>query len=116
MITKHPILIYSSIITTRFSSTNAYTHTHTHRHTHIHTYIHIGIHTYPTSNPAVTSQPAKVFVFVAQALEAETLQGQTATRVVEATKTLLAAASLNPAQLLAQLSPETQAIVHAWFA
>lgn len=70
----------------------------------------------PRQNPAVTSQPAKVFVFVAQALEAETLQGQTATRVVEATKTLLAAASLNPAQLLAQLSPETQAIVHAWFA
>ncbi|TGO38032.1 hypothetical protein BHYA_0083g00110 [Botrytis hyacinthi] len=67
-------------------------------------------------NPAVTSQPAKVFVFVAQALEGQTLQGQTANRVVEATKTLLAAASLNPAQLLAQLSPKTQAIVHAWFA
>lgn len=67
-------------------------------------------------NPAVTSQPAKVFVFVAQALEGQTLQGQTANRVVEATKALLAAASLNPAQLLAQLSSETQLKVHAWFA
>lgn len=67
-------------------------------------------------NPAVTSQPAKVFVFVAQALEGQTIQGQTANRVVEATKTLLAAASLNPAQLLTQLAPDTQAAVHAWFA
>ncbi|KAF7876501.1 hypothetical protein EAF04_001591 [Stromatinia cepivora] len=66
-------------------------------------------------NPAVTSQPAKVFVFVAQALEAETLQGQTANRVIEATKNLLAAAGLNPAHLLAQLSPETQATVQAYF-
>ncbi|TGO47099.1 hypothetical protein BOTNAR_0545g00060 [Botryotinia narcissicola] len=67
-------------------------------------------------NPAVTSQPAKVFVFVAQALAGQTLQGQTANRVVEATKALLAAASLNPAQLLAQLSSETQVKVHPWFA
>ncbi|ESZ96192.1 importin subunit beta-3 [Sclerotinia borealis F-4128] len=66
-------------------------------------------------NPAVTSQPAKIFVFVVQALEAETLQGQFANKIVEDTKNFLAAAGLNIAQLLAQLSPETQATVQAYF-
>ncbi|KAJ3522437.1 hypothetical protein NM208_g12858 [Fusarium decemcellulare] len=38
------------------------------------------------------NQAAKVFVFIAQALEAETLQGQTASRVAAATKALLTTA------------------------
>jgi len=69
----------------------------------------------PRQNPAVVAQAAKVFVHVAQALEAETLQGQTATRVVQASKLLLQAAGLDPAQLLQQLTPETQNTVRAYF-
>jgi hypothetical protein len=56
-----------------------------------------------------------VFVFIAQALEAETLQGQTATRIVAAAKALLQVSGLNPAQLLQQLPPETQQTVQAYF-
>ena len=66
-------------------------------------------------NPAVISQASKVFIFIAQALEAETLQGQTAARIVASAKTLLAAANLDPSQLLQQLSPETQQTVRAFF-
>jgi hypothetical protein len=66
-------------------------------------------------NPAVISQAGKVFVFIAQALEAETLQGQTATRIVASAKTLLQVAGLDPQQVLAQLSPETQQTVRAYF-
>jgi hypothetical protein len=66
-------------------------------------------------NPAVVSQAPKVFVFITQALEAETLQGQTATRIVAAAKMLLQVAGLDPAQLLSQLSPETQQIVRTYF-
>lgn len=48
-------------------------------------------------------------------MEAETLQGQTANRVVQAAKSLLGLAGLDPAQLLQQLSPETQLMVRAHF-
>jgi GTP cyclohydrolase II len=70
---------------------------------------------YFRQNQAVIAQAAKVFVFIAQALEAETLQGQTATRVVQAAKALLSLAGLDPVQLLQQLSPETQQTVRAYF-
>ncbi|KAK5282259.1 importin subunit beta-3, partial [Cryomyces antarcticus] len=66
-------------------------------------------------NPAVMSQAAKAFTFIAQALEAETLQGQTATRIVGAAKHLVTAAGLNANQLLATLPPETQHTVRAFF-
>jgi len=66
-------------------------------------------------NPAVVSQAGKVFIFIAQALEAETLQGQTATRIVAAAKMLLQVAGLDPAPLLQQLSPETQQTIRAYF-
>jgi hypothetical protein len=66
-------------------------------------------------NPAVITQAGKIFIFIAQALEAETLQGQTANRIVASAKTLLGAAGLDPAQLLQQLSPETQQTVRAYF-
>ncbi|KZF24570.1 importin beta-3 subunit [Xylona heveae TC161] len=68
-------------------------------------------------NPAVynPTQAAKSFVYIAQALEAETIQGQTANRVVAAAKHLVGAAGLDPAQLLAQLTPETQQTVRAYF-
>jgi hypothetical protein len=61
------------------------------------------------------SQPAKIFMFIVQALEAETLQGQTANIVIEAAKKLLGNAGMNPAQVLQQLPPETQQTVRAFF-
>ncbi|KAI9822390.1 MAG: hypothetical protein M1827_000109 [Pycnora praestabilis] len=68
-------------------------------------------------NPAVISQPqaAKSFIFIAQALEAETLQGQTATRIVAAAKQLVAIAGIDLNQILGTLSPETQQTVRAYF-
>ncbi|PBP19199.1 ARM repeat-containing protein [Diplocarpon rosae] len=66
-------------------------------------------------NPAVVTQAGKIFISIAQALEAETLQGQNATRIVAAGKMLLQTAGLDPAQILLQLSPETQQTVRAFF-
>ncbi|KAF2500302.1 ARM repeat-containing protein [Lophium mytilinum] len=66
-------------------------------------------------NPAVMAQAAKCFTFVALALESETLQGQTATRIVGAAKQLVTTAGLDANQLLANLSPETQQTVRAFF-
>jgi hypothetical protein len=66
-------------------------------------------------NPAVMGQAPKVFLFIAQALEAETLQGETARRVVAAAKMLLGNAGLDPAQVLSQLPPETQQTIRAFF-
>ena len=57
----------------------------------------------------------KVFHYVAQALEAETLQGQTATRVVNSVKALVQAANVNLAQVAAGLTPEQQQTVQAYF-
>lgn len=69
----------------------------------------------PRRNPAVTSQAAKCFTFIAQALEAETLQGQTAQKIVAAAKQLVQIAGLDANQLLSSLSPETQQTVRAFF-
>lgn len=66
-------------------------------------------------NPAVTSQAGKVFTLIVQALEAEALQGQISTRIVASAKQLLLGAGLDPAQILQQLSPETQQTVRAYF-
>lgn len=61
------------------------------------------------------SQAARCFTFVAQALEAETLQGNLAQRIVEAARKLVQMAGLDANQLLAGLPPETQATVRAFF-
>ena len=61
------------------------------------------------------SQAARCFQFVAQALEAETLQGNMAERIVGAAKTLVQSAGLQADQLLVGLPPETQQTVHAFF-
>lgn len=66
-------------------------------------------------HPAVISQPDKIFVFIAQALEAETLQGQIATTVVEAAKMLLSVTGRDPGQLMSQLNPDTQKTIRAYF-
>ncbi|MBE3043091.1 hypothetical protein IMZ48_11070 [Candidatus Bathyarchaeota archaeon] len=67
-------------------------------------------------HPAVLNQASKVFVLVAQALEAETLRGQTASRVVTATKALLQAASVDPTPLLQQFQHDAQAVIMSYFA
>lgn len=61
------------------------------------------------------NQAAKCFIDVVKALEAETLQGQTATRIVGAAKDLVQATGLNANQLLAGQSAETQQTVRAYF-
>lgn len=67
-------------------------------------------------HPAVTSQAARIFVYVAQALEAEALAGQNAARVVAATKLLLEGTSTDPTPLLQQFTPEAQNVIRAHFA
>lgn len=66
-------------------------------------------------HPAVISQAGKLFVFIAQALEAETLQGQTASRVVAATNTLLTTANVDPMPLLQQFSQDSQRTIMGYF-
>lgn len=58
---------------------------------------------------------ARCFKYIAEALEAETLQGQTASRIVEAAKRMISAAQLDASQLLGGLTPETQRTVQAFF-
>lgn len=58
---------------------------------------------------------ARCFKYIADALEAETLQGQTAQRIVDASKQLISSAQLDAAQLLASLTPEAQQTVRAFF-
>ncbi|KAF2121760.1 importin subunit beta-3 [Lophiotrema nucula] len=72
-------------------------------------------HLIDQQNPAALNQAAKAFIAVAQALEAETLQGQTAVRVVAATKALVQATSLDLGQVAAGLTPEQQSTVQAYF-
>ncbi|KAM3548004.1 hypothetical protein MY1884_009355 [Beauveria asiatica] len=66
-------------------------------------------------NPTVMAQASKLFVFIAQALEAETLRGQTANRVAIATKTMLTAANVDPMPLLQQFSPDAQRTIMGFF-
>jgi hypothetical protein len=56
-----------------------------------------------------------VFLFVAQALEAEVLQGQIASRVITSTKRLLQVTGRDIAQLVSGMSPEAQQTVVAFF-
>lgn len=67
-------------------------------------------------HPVVLSQVANVFVYVGQALEADALGGQTAIRVVAATKALLAATGTNGEALLQQnFSEEAQQLIRGHF-
>lgn len=55
-------------------------------------------------------------MYVGQALEAEALSGQTALRVIAATKQLLAATNTNAQALLQQhFTPEAQEIIRGHF-
>ncbi|KAH7138026.1 armadillo-type protein [Dendryphion nanum] len=66
-------------------------------------------------NPTVLSQPIKAFQYVIAALEAETLQGNTASRVVATLKNLIQNANVNQAQLVAGLTPDQQRTVQVYF-
>jgi len=66
-------------------------------------------------NQAVFSQPAKVFAYTVQALEAETLQGTTATHVVNAVKSLIQATSTDLGQVASGLTAEQQRTAQAYF-
>jgi len=66
-------------------------------------------------NPAVLAKAQRCFACVAEALHAETLQGQTAERTITASKQLVTMANLNADQLLAGLDPEVQQTVRRYF-
>ncbi|KXJ90626.1 armadillo-type protein [Microdochium bolleyi] len=67
-------------------------------------------------NPAVTGQVDKVFVYIGQALEADMLHGQVATRLTAAIQALLQAANVDPSPLLQQhFSPEGQQAIRKYF-
>ncbi|EIT73173.1 armadillo-type protein [Aspergillus flavus] len=66
-------------------------------------------------NPTVLSNADKVFGYIVQALEAETLQGQTAARVANSAKQLVATTGLNADQILAGVNPDNQAAVRSYF-
>ncbi|KAI1810595.1 armadillo-type protein [Poronia punctata] len=67
-------------------------------------------------NPAVTSQVDKIFVNVAQTLEADMIHGQLAARVATAVRALLVAANVDPTPLLQQhFSPAAQETIRRHF-
>ncbi|ELR04749.1 hypothetical protein VC83_09190 [Pseudogymnoascus destructans] len=66
-------------------------------------------------HPAVLTQPQKVFAAVVLALEAKTLQGQIAVKVVTSTKNLLQITGQDLNALTAQLGPEAQLIARSAF-
>jgi len=61
------------------------------------------------------TQADKVFTFIAQALEADTLQGQTASRVVAAAKLLLTESGIDATPLLQRFPEESQQTIMKWF-
>ncbi|KAJ5294758.1 hypothetical protein PENANT_c014G03055 [Penicillium antarcticum] len=66
-------------------------------------------------NPAVFAKADRVFGFIVQALQASTLQGQTAQRVATAAKQLVAATGANADQILASVDPASQERVRKFF-
>ncbi|KAJ5679014.1 Importin subunit beta-3 [Penicillium macrosclerotiorum] len=66
-------------------------------------------------NPAVVSKADRVFGSIVQALEAGTLQGQTAARVAQSAKQLVTATGLNAEQILSGVGPENQERVRKFF-
>ncbi len=67
------------------------------------------------SNPAVTQKAAQVFQYIVQALEAEMIQGQIATKVAASAKQLVGRTGINAEQILQSLTPEGQATVKNYF-
>ena len=66
-------------------------------------------------NDAVRNKAQQVFLHVCLALEAETIQGQTAKKVADSAKNLATATGINADQILASLSPDGQNTVKSFF-
>lgn len=66
-------------------------------------------------NPAVFSNADKVFGYIVQALDAETLQGNTAKKVAESAKRLVGATGLDADRILAGVNPDNQMTVRSYF-
>ena len=66
-------------------------------------------------NPSVAPNAAHIFQHIVQALEAETIQGQTAAKVTASAKQLVSQTGLNAEQILQSLSPEGQQAVRSYF-
>jgi importin-5 len=64
----------------------------------------------------VIGAASNVFLAIALALEAETLQGDTAQRVAAAAKLLVQIAGIDVHRILATLSPEAQQTIRSYFA
>lgn len=59
---------------------------------------------------------SNVFIAITLALEAETLQGDTAQRVAAAAKLLVQFAGIDVGRILVTLSPEVQQTIRSYFA
>ena len=70
---------------------------------------------YSRQSPPVLAAADKAFVSICLALEAETIQGQTAQKVSSVAKTLVQMAGVDANAILLTLSPETQQTVRAYF-
>jgi hypothetical protein len=68
-------------------------------------------------NPAIIPHAQHIFQAIALALEAETIQGQTAKKVVDSAKRLInmPGANVNAEAVVGQLSPEGQQAVKSYF-
>ncbi|RPB15260.1 ARM repeat-containing protein [Morchella conica CCBAS932] len=67
-------------------------------------------------NPAVMNQVPQIFDSVLQALDAETIQGQTAERVVAVTKNLFSTAGVSISQILGSMPVERHNAARRYFA
>lgn len=66
-------------------------------------------------NPAVFAKAQQVFHHIAVALEAEMIQGQTAKKIAESAKQMVAQTGINADQVLQSLSLDGQATVRSYF-
>lgn len=67
-------------------------------------------------NEAVRNKAQQVFHHICLALEAETIQGQTAKKVADSAKMLATSTGIDASQILASLSPDGQVTVKSFFA
>ncbi len=66
-------------------------------------------------NPSVAPKAQLIFQHIVQALEAETIQGQTAAKVATSAKQLVSQTGLDAEAVLQTLSPEGQQAVRSFF-
>lgn len=71
---------------------------------------------YSRQHPAVIAAANTIFLAIALALEAETIQSATAHRVAAAAQRLVQIAGIDANRILATLSPETQHRIRGYFA